>query len=136
MRSHKILDHTADLRLKCEGSTLEDLFTAAFEGMSQIIKKEYDDSRQGVKKEIILAADNETVLLIDFLSEVLTQSHISRAVFTNLKIKKLKNTEMHAEIYGYKTDGFDEDIKAVTYHEAQIRKNTEGNLETVIVFDI
>lgn len=104
--------------------------------MSQIIKKEYDDSRQGVKKEIILAADNETVLLIDFLSEVLTQSHISRAVFTNLKIKKLKNTEMHAEIYGYKTDGFDEDIKAVTYHEAQIRKNPEGNLETVIVFDI
>jgi SHS2 domain-containing protein len=136
MRSHKILEHTADLRLLCEGSTLEDLFTAAFEGMSEIIKKEYDDSQQGVKKEIKLAAADETALLIDFLSEVLTQSHVNRAVFINLKIKKIKSTEIDAEIYGYKSDGFDEDIKAVTYHEAQIRKNIEGNLETIIVFDI
>ena len=33
-------------------------------------------------------------------------------------------------------DAFDEDIKAVTYHEANIEENEEGVLQTTIIFDI
>ena len=38
MRSHKLIGHTADIRLHVEGDTMEELFTAALEGMNGIIK--------------------------------------------------------------------------------------------------
>ena len=31
---------------------------------------------------------------------------------------------------------FDEDVKAVTYHEAQVKKNEKNNYEVTIIFDI
>jgi SHS2 domain-containing protein len=43
---------------------------------------------------------------------------------------------LEATVYGRKVSGFKEDVKAVTYHEADITENEEGCLETVVVFDI
>ena len=43
---------------------------------------------------------------------------------------------VRAELAGRAVDGFGEDIKAVTYNEAEIRRNAAGNLETMLVFDI
>jgi SHS2 domain-containing protein len=44
--------------------------------------------------------------------------------------------EVIATIKGNRVSYFDEDIKAVTYHEAAVKQNNEGQLETVIIFDI
>ena len=38
--------------------------------------------------------------------------------------------------HGFDIEEFDDDIKAVTYHEAEVRKNGKGNLETYMIFDI
>ena len=144
MKKYKILPHTADVRLKIEGTTLEELFEAGLQGMNDIIKKEkVKVKNDGVEfksvevvKKINLSATDTTSLLIDFLSEALTYSQEERAVFTKVLFSDLDEKNIAAEIYGQTVDDFGEDIKAVTYHEANVVKNNRGNWETVIIFDI
>lgn len=144
MKKYKILPHTADVRLKIEGSTLEELFEAGLQGMNSIIEKEKVKVKNGeedfksveVVKKVKLSAADTTSLLIDFLSEILTYSQEERAVFTKVLFGDIDEKNIAAEIYGQTADEFGEDIKAVTYHEANVVKNKKGNWETTIIFDI
>lgn len=140
MKAHQILSHTADVRVKAEGSTLEELFCAALEGMAEIQSaqriRQLAEKSEKLTKEIRIASADATALLVDFLSETLAQSHIEKAVFDAVKFIKLSNEELEAEISGECAEGFEEDIKAVTYHGARIIKNDAGNYEVTILFDI
>lgn len=137
MRSHKILEHTADIRLQVQGDSLEELFMAAVEGMAEIVKpgacKDFTPAKE---KEITVSSPSVSHLLIDFLSEVLTHTHIDETVYCKVQMYELDESSARAKIVGEKVDMFDEDIKAVTYHEADVHKNDEGNYESLIVFDI
>lgn len=131
-----MIGHTADIRLKIEASTLPELFEVAVEGMNSIIKLKVESSKLKVKRFLEIQSVDKTALLIDFLNEVLYQSHVNKEIYIEVKFLEFSETALKAEIYGVKIEEFDEDIKAVTYHEAEIVKNEKGNFETVIVFDI
>lgn len=137
MRSHHVEPHMADVRLKVEGDTLEELFQAALEGMGELIKKGVFQKKDTPEvQRISILSPDVTSLLIDFLSEVLTLSHIQHVVFGKMEFLELTETRLKASIWGRKVRAFDEDIKAVTYHEANVAKNKRGFYETMIVFDI
>lgn len=141
MKLHKLLSHTADIRLQIEGTTLEELFESALEGMASIIKKSKSKNQsefqsQEIIKKINIRSQDNTSLLIDFLSEALTYSQEERAVFRKIIFEDIDDKLLEAEIYGETVNDFDEDVKAVTYHEAEIKKNKKGNYETVIIFDV
>ena len=137
MRFYKLLPHTADTRLWVEADSVEELFRGAMKGMADIIKKGACESKiETERRTIKIKSSDQTELLIDFLSEVLTLSQEEGLVFCRVKFLKLTEKELIADIFGRDADGFDEDIKAVTYHEAEIKKNEKENWETVIVFDI
>ena len=114
------------------------LFSAALSGMNQIIKKDFcKKSVPNTKAETIsLESPDQTSLLIDFLSDILTLSHIHRLIYCRVEFKILTGTKLEAEVFGSFTDNFDEDIKAVSYHGAEIVKNSDGNYQTNILFDI
>lgn len=139
----EILPHTADLRLKVTGKTLKDLFEQAVFGLSDILKSG-ECSTLNVEHsttstydvEVEVAEVDKTILLIDFLSEVLTVSYEEKTVFCKAEFSKLTDTKLQAKVFGNRVNGFDEDIKAVTYHEAKIVKNKEGDFEVIIIFDI
>jgi SHS2 domain-containing protein len=137
MRSFEILSHTADLRLRIFADSPEELFRTGLEGMASIIKKDTCAAEgKKIKRRIALSSVDRTSLLVDFLSEVLTLSQTKRAVFCDINFKRFTETELDAEISGFRVKEFDEDIKAVTYHEANVKKNKKGYWETVIIFDI
>lgn len=137
MRKYELLPHTADTRLYVEADTLEELFKGALNGLADIMKKGSCDIKVETKSKVIkIDSLDLTSLLIDFLSEVLQYSQEEGSVYCRVKILKIENNSLEAEIYGREADGFDEDVKAVTYHEAEIKKNERGNWEVVIVFDI
>lgn len=79
---------------------------------------------------------DRTALLIDFLSDVLVLMQTEKAVFCLTQITRLTETEVEAEIRGYRTPAFDEDIKAVTYHEANVHQRPDHKWETLVIFDI
>jgi len=127
--------------LKARGDSLPELFSAAFSGMAEILKNGAcallgpDCENCDIEREIVLSAPGPEILLVDFLSEVLTASYEEEAVFCSVKFSKLNETEIVAKIFGKRFGGFDEDIKAVTYHQVQISE-TKNGLEAVILFDI
>lgn len=136
MKKFEILGHTADLRLKVEGTTLEELFSAAIEGMATVIFQKITEKGSSVTEEIQLESIDITSLLIDLMAETLTRSHINQVVYFQIEFEELTNTKLKAKIMGAPVDHFDEDVKAVTYHEANIEKNDDDIFETKIVFDI
>lgn len=136
MKKFEILPHTADLRIKAFGATKEELFKNSLIGMSSFIKKSIINRNPEIEKEIKIQSTDINNLLIDFLSEVLTLSDINQEVYFDVKFNKFSDTELEAKIFGVRVDEFDEDIKAVTYHEINIKKNKDGLLEATVVYDI
>ena len=138
MRKFEILPHTSDLRLKVTADSIKGIFKSSLEGMGSIIKSNCFnvDANITLTEKINVISLDESALLIDFLSEILTLSHNKKAVYKIKNIEKLAPTKINAVIEGEKLDGFDEDIKAVTYTEAKIKKSKNGIFETIIVFDI
>jgi len=133
--SYEIIDHTADLRMRVSGSSPEELFESAVAGMMFILKKNPRE-REVVRRQIKVDSVNFTTLLIDFLNEVLSLVETHKEIYTKVRFGKLDEKSVRAELKGTVQESFDEDIKAVTYHEAQVKKNKESEWETILVFDI
>ncbi len=136
--SLEFMPHTADVRLKASGETLPQLFKTCLEGMNKLLKPGFchDNRVLDVYDKIDISAMDSTVLLIDFLSEVLTLSNVNKAVYCECDIEKMSDHELKGLLKGKNVEGFDNDIKAVTYHEADVQLNEHGDFETIIVFDI
>jgi len=134
--SFKILPHPSDVRLQITASTKGELFQGALAGMASIINAGLYKKTQIVKENIKVESLDFDTLLVDFLSEVLAKTDISHAVFNKLKIKKLTDSSLQAEIKGQKSDYFGQEIKAVTHHGLKIKQDKSGNYEVTILFDI
>lgn len=136
----EILPHTADMRMRAWGKTLEELFRNALRGMASCLKAEVLELPKKEfkeQKEIKIEAVDIHSLLIEFLSEAIAQIDILNTVFTDVSFKKFGENFLEGELHGVKVDGFEKDIKAVSYHEVDIKKNPEtGVYETILVFDI
>ncbi len=137
MQKYKLLAHTADIRLNVQAKTLQELFAVALEGMASIMKSESTTWKScDCEKEITVSSLDVTTLLIDFLSDVLTLSTIHKAVFTCVVFEQFTERSLKAIVKGVQVQGFDEDIKAVTYHDAQVEQDDGGMYTVTITFDI
>ncbi|MBT8315282.1 MAG: archease [Maribacter sp.] len=132
------LPHTADVRMRISGSTLEELFKAGMIGMGNILKEGFCNKNNPIdnKKEIDIQAVDQTCLLIDFLSEILSLCYVEKSIYCKGEFPVLTATKIVGTIYGTHINNLDEEIKAVTYHEAQVRCNSDNQWETIVVFDI
>ncbi len=129
-------EHTADIRMNVTGKTLEELFQDALLGMVEIMDPVRPQKMSIIKREIAIEAPDATALLIDFLNDVLTRMHTKREVYTNVQLQPMTERLLKAKLEGYEAETFSEDIKAVTYHEADVKKNSGGEWGTTIIFDI
>lgn len=137
MTNYTFLKHTADVRMRVVADTFEELLKTSLIGLAELILHEDKVPKESfVNHEIHLKAPDKTALLIDFLNEVLSLSHTNGVIYTVVEFTNLSETNVDAMVMGVPVDAFDEDVKAVTYHEADIHKNEKGELETTIIFDI
>ncbi|MDC6351328.1 archease [Zeaxanthinibacter sp. PT1] len=134
----KYLPHTADIRMKIEGSSFKEILAAGVLGMANILKDGACNSKgiMNLKVEVAIEAADKTCLMIDLLSDVLSHSYTSKGIFCEIYFNELSDNNAIAVVQGYRTNGFDEEIKAVTYHEAQVVMNKDNRWETIIIFDI
>lgn len=136
----EVFPHTADVRLKVWGRTIKELFLNALKGVAFYLKPDVGElgrRAEKVKHAVSVEAVDINSLLIEFLSEVIAQADIQNAIFTSATFKKFGENFLEGEIAGFAVEGFDKDIKAVSYHEVDIRKNQDtGAYETILVFDV
>jgi SHS2 domain-containing protein len=136
VKRFELLAHTADVRLHVVGTLQVELFEAALEGMAAIIAHDQCTPPFDVTWDLRLSSLDITALLVDFLSAVLTQTQVTKTIFCRVTFTSLTLTGLAARLEGKRALRFDEDIKAVTYHEADVVKDADGNWSTMLVFDI
>ncbi len=146
VQEFEIVPHTADLKIRAYGTTLQELFRNALKGMFSSIKPQgpritYKGELPEVRHftaehEVVVHSANRELLLIDFLSECLYLSDIHNEAYFDTRFKTFNDTELASTIYGVEITGFEEvEIKAVTYHDLEMQE-IEGVWQVTIVFDI
>ena len=129
---YKINEHIADIRIAVRGKNLEQLFTDAFLGMMYVLKPVQKFSPEKAEREISLEAIDTTALLVDFLNEILSLANANKESYTHIIFYKIQPTSLRAKLFGISAESFHRDIKAATYHEAEVRQTAGGAWETVI----
>jgi SHS2 domain-containing protein len=130
----EIQQHVADVRLFVQGATPEELYGDAMRGMFAIMRSSVG-SAQIIRHRIEVDSVDRTALLVDLLSDILTRSHLNREMYDHAQFETLTETQAVVNIVGYSPARFEQDVKAVTYHEADVRYEN-GMWSTVLVFDI
>jgi len=134
MDKFEILEHKADLKIKAFGKDKKELFLNMLLGMNAGLQPEI--KAQNVKRKIKIISIDLPTLLVDFLSEVLYQTQVNKEIYNNVKFSKFTDVEIEAEISGQKVGRFGEDIKAVTYHNLEVKQKEDGTWEAIVLFDI
>lgn len=146
MKEFELVPHTADLKIRAFGITMEELFKNTLKGMFSVIKPqgkniiyhqdEIKISKYTVEHKVNIRSIDRESLLVDFLSECLYLSDINNEAYFDAKFNILTDAELEAIIYGVKIDKFEVvEIKAVTYHDLEFEE-IDGLWQTTIVFDI
>lgn len=138
---YRFLDHTADIAIMVEGSSLEDLFMAAADAWKVSVSGEV----KKVDTDILnaeLEGNTSEELLINFLNEInfllFTKNWLCNKVTKIDLIEEPGNCRLTAQLSGFKINNSDElkqEIKSVTYHQVDI-KQEDGIFSTIVVFDI
>jgi SHS2 domain-containing protein len=142
MKRYETLPHTADLKIRVFGKTKEELFLNALLGMTGALRAKIKNQK-AKPKTIKIKSSDLGALLVDFLSEVLYLIQVNKEIYADVKFKKFsdpsKNSgqaELEAELSGQKVERFEEDIKAVTYHNLDIHQKKDGTWQATVLFDI
>ena len=144
MKTYEIIDHTADVGIKAYGKNLELLFLnaarAMLEVMLEVIKKKSIFQKTEHKKFLLnKQGSNLEEVLVVWLSELLYLFSTEGLIMGKADIQKLDSTCIQAEVGGeiYSPDYYriKTEIKAVTYHELEVKETGHG-YEAQVIFDV
>lgn len=116
----EFLKHTADLKIRVSSSTLEGLFKKSLSAINRYLNPTI--KKTGKPKEIVIEFEKKDILisLIDFLSEMLSKTYIEKRIFSVNEISFKDKIEIKLKGEEYKN--LKREIKAVTYHQAKLKK--------------
>lgn len=134
-REFEEVDHTADIAIRVWGRDLVQLFANAARGMaSQVAEVEGIDPHEcGI--EVSVQAEDQEMLLVEWLSELLYIGEREGVVFTEFDVLELSYGKLRAIARGGRAQEYHAHIKAVTFSELDIQRRG-GVFETVVVFDV
>ena len=135
--SFEYIDHTADVGIRVEAPTLEDIFETAGLAFTELVTTVASiDCRE--KRRFQLEEGDIETLLVSWLQELLYLLDTEDLVFGRFQVK-LDNFSLEAVAWG---DVFDPnihtmktEIKAVTYHQLEVTRSDRG-WQAQIIFDI
>lgn len=135
--AYDFLEHTGDVRMEVSGNTPEELFTEALAGMMAFMGPHIArDNDAEAEQKISVTASDRAALLVDFLNEALRLAQEHKEFYTKTAFSRLDETALEADLYGRLVEQFDDEIKAVTYHEAEVSRTPDGKWRAKIIFDI
>jgi SHS2 domain-containing protein len=134
-KKFEFLEHTADIKFRAFGKTLEEVFENSALAMLNIIYK----GKVKEEKKLKIKANGKDIesLLYNFLEEFLFLFDSENFLLSDVKNIKIneKNLTVEAEVSGddaknYKISAH---IKAITYHEMFVKKDKNKYAAQVVV---
>jgi SHS2 domain-containing protein len=138
MKRYETFDHTADLGVRVFGRTYGDLLANAAYALFDLLT-DLNHVRENLSYDLRVEAADREELLVRWLSELLFLSESRGYLFKNFSFSHLDQTSLQAEARGEAFDPsrheFKTEIKAVTYHQVEV-KERNGKWEARVIFDI
>lgn len=131
----ELMPHTGDIRVRVAAGTLPILFAEAVRAMMFVLQARPDPSAVPSERHVSVHSTDRTALLVDFLNELLGLSAIRAESFSTVLLRSLTETSLEADVLATRAQ-FGEEIKAVTYHEANVAQGHDGTWSTMLVFDL
>jgi SHS2 domain-containing protein len=128
------IEHTADWAIRVRAKELSSLFEQAAKGMTDLIGQVQDNTSLIPRPITIQAADLET-LLVSWLEELLFILETENLMLSSSSVQLPSETQLLATIGLLPVEERWKEIKAVTYHDLEVRETNEG-FEVTIVFDV
>lgn len=128
------ISHTADWSIRVWADDLAGLLTESARGMYVLANAEQSDGPR-LKRALSLDAVDGESLLVAFLEELLYLAEAENLIFNSIGKMKIDGYQLKVEMEGAAITSIDKEIKAVTFHNLEIRQSARG-LEVEIVFDV
>jgi SHS2 domain-containing protein len=129
------VEHTADKALRIVGINLKELMISAAQGMTQLMVGDVSKISNKIKKSIEMQAVDAESLLVEWLNELAYWAETEMLVFKKFEVTDITATRLQATVWGATVPELEKHIKAVTYHNLEIRQTPKG-LEATVVFDV
>jgi SHS2 domain-containing protein len=134
----QIIEHTADAGIKAYGKTKEEMFKNAALGMFDIMANLKNIKLQECI-DLEVEAENIEELLVAWLRELLYQAEAKKVLFKEFSFQYFNEVRLRALCYGErinpKKHRIKTEIKAVTYHQLQVKQENSLWIGRVI-FDL
>ena len=129
-------EHTADVGLKAQADSLEELFCALAQGLGNYICPN-SQVRKNQSRPLTVKADDLESLAVDFLGEVLGVVQFDHFLVAEVHVSKITDTEIWAQVIGEPYDPtrheISAEVKAVTYHQLQVARQDDKWVANVIL---
>lgn len=136
----EMVPEDSGVRMQVRGKTVRELFRNALAGVAAYMKPDaiaLSKNQSPEKQEISIETVDVNSLLVDFLSGVVAHADNRSAVFTSVTFKKFGENFLSGELVGVATDRFENEIRAVSYSDVDIRKNPgTGLYEATLVLEV
>ena len=126
MKPYEYLEHTADVKVRAYGKTLEQAFINAAYALTNIVTK--DKIKKVIEKTIEVESEDDKSLLYDFLEQFLILIDSEGFLLAEVKELKIEDNKLTAKVIGddnidsYETETH---VKAMTYQEMEIKKEKD-----------
>lgn len=137
-KPYEVFEHTADIGIHAFGSTIEELFCHAAEGMESLMVAP-EQIRVMTSRQISVEGHDSISLLIAWLNELIFLFDTEYLLFRHFEIEAITETRVigraDGEVYDRQRHDLSSAIKAVTWHEASIIHTNDG-YQARIIFDL
>lgn len=135
---YRVIDHTADLGLRVSEASAEALFeTAAAAMFDQIVDSGTLTGQES--REVTVSGSDRADLMVNWLRELLYMWTGEAILVKRVQVRRLSEHRLTASIAFARYDAARHEIlteiKAVTYHQIQVRKGAAG-WEARVIFDV
>jgi len=131
---YRMLEHTADLSFEVTAGSFEELMSEALRAMTEWTGPQWTD--RAVERSFRIDAQDREMLLVDLLNESLTLSQIHHEVYERLVIRSIGEGFVEGSFVGRAVTGALDEIKAVTYHGAQVEQLPDHSWRAILLMDI
>jgi len=135
MKKYQFIDHTADIKFKAFGRSMEEVFEHAAEALFVSV---YDGPVEKKKTFQIKAEGKDAeALLYNFLEEFLLLIDEKHFLPTRARVK-IKNNVLTAEVLGDAAEDYvlHMHVKAITYNDMFVREEKKNAWVAQVVLDI
>ena len=133
----KNFEHTADIGIEVESSSLSEAFEEVSLSFTEIVTGG-NLPKFKVIKEVRIESDNLDSLLVDFMSYliVLFDTDFFITGSTELKIshnnKFILSGHLNGEIYDQEKHGYGVEIKAISYHLLSVKEGPPAHIRVIL----